>query len=292
MVPALAEVARATGGPVSLLEVGCSAGLNLRLDRYRLGYGDPPRWVGDPASALPLRAREFGDHPVPLPAALPVIADRVGLDRSPIDVHDEEAVRWLEACVFPDRVDRIERLRTAVEIARAEPVRLVPGDGVDGPGRRWRRRCVRTAALCVFHSWALTYFDDRDGFAAAVGGLADDRARRVWSRARAPVRAQLHAAVRRPPLARTPRALDHLRQGIHLRGYAQKNPKQEYKREAFELFTDMLDRDQARSRQADTAPSRFGPRGRRQVEEERAESRNARYQHAVTRRRWLPRRMA
>ncbi|MEO8600194.1 MAG: SEC-C metal-binding domain-containing protein, partial [bacterium] len=36
-------------------------------------------------------------------------------------------------------------------------------------------------------------------------------------------------------------ALDHLRQGIHLRGYAQKNPKQEYKREAFELFGEMLD---------------------------------------------------
>jgi len=36
-------------------------------------------------------------------------------------------------------------------------------------------------------------------------------------------------------------ALDHLRQGIHLRGYAQKNPKQEYKREAFELFSLMLD---------------------------------------------------
>ena len=36
-------------------------------------------------------------------------------------------------------------------------------------------------------------------------------------------------------------AMDHLRQGIHLRGYAQKNPKQEYKREAFELFTQMLE---------------------------------------------------
>jgi preprotein translocase subunit SecA len=36
-------------------------------------------------------------------------------------------------------------------------------------------------------------------------------------------------------------ALDHLRQGIHLRGYAQKNPKQEYKREAFELFASMLE---------------------------------------------------
>jgi preprotein translocase subunit SecA len=37
-------------------------------------------------------------------------------------------------------------------------------------------------------------------------------------------------------------AMDYMRQGIHLRGYAQKNPKQEYKREAFELFSSMLDR--------------------------------------------------
>ncbi len=37
-------------------------------------------------------------------------------------------------------------------------------------------------------------------------------------------------------------AMDYLRQGIHLRGYAQKNPKQEYKREAFEMFTDLLER--------------------------------------------------
>jgi preprotein translocase subunit SecA len=36
-------------------------------------------------------------------------------------------------------------------------------------------------------------------------------------------------------------ALDHLRQGIHLRGYAQKDPKQEYRREAFELFGRLLD---------------------------------------------------
>ncbi len=37
-------------------------------------------------------------------------------------------------------------------------------------------------------------------------------------------------------------AMDHLRQGIHLRGYAQKNPKQEYKRESFDMFSTMLDR--------------------------------------------------
>ncbi|MDD7425160.1 MAG: SEC-C metal-binding domain-containing protein, partial [[Actinobacillus] rossii] len=36
-------------------------------------------------------------------------------------------------------------------------------------------------------------------------------------------------------------AMDYLRQGIHLRGYAQKDPKQEYKRESFEMFTSMLE---------------------------------------------------
>ena len=37
-------------------------------------------------------------------------------------------------------------------------------------------------------------------------------------------------------------AMDYLRQGIHLRGYAQKNPKQEYKRESFEMFAQLLDK--------------------------------------------------
>ena len=37
------------------------------------------------------------------------------------------------------------------------------------------------------------------------------------------------------------RQWDYLRQGIHLRGYAQKDPKQEYKKESFRMFTEMLD---------------------------------------------------
>ena len=43
-------------------------------------------------------------------------------------------------------------------------------------------------------------------------------------------------------MARAPDRIGSLRQGIHLRGYAQKQPKQEYKREAFELFGSLLDR--------------------------------------------------
>ncbi|HWQ37457.1 MAG TPA: preprotein translocase subunit SecA [Burkholderiales bacterium] len=75
-------------------------------------------------------------------------------------------------------------------------------------------------------------------------------------------------------------ALDHLRQGIHLRGYAQKNPKQEYKREAFELFALMLEtiRNEV-TRDLMTIQFR-GQDEAQQVQEKRAELRNVQFQHA------------
>ena len=74
-------------------------------------------------------------------------------------------------------------------------------------------------------------------------------------------------------------ALDHLRQGIHLRGYAQKNPKQEYKREAFELFEGMLD---AVRREVTRIVFTVQIRSPEDVEEAapHAEVSNVRYQHA------------
>ena len=74
-------------------------------------------------------------------------------------------------------------------------------------------------------------------------------------------------------------ALDHLRQGIHLRGFAQKNPKQEYKREAFELFSMMLD-----SVRNEVTRVLMAVQIRSQQDMEKAEEpvevTNVRYQHA------------
>jgi preprotein translocase subunit SecA len=73
-------------------------------------------------------------------------------------------------------------------------------------------------------------------------------------------------------------ALDHLRQGIHLRGYAQKNPKQEYKREAFELFSMMLD---AVRNEVTRILMTVQIRSQEEAEavEEPVELKNVRYQH-------------
>jgi preprotein translocase subunit SecA len=75
-------------------------------------------------------------------------------------------------------------------------------------------------------------------------------------------------------------ALDYLRQGIHLRGYAQKNPKQEYKREAFELFEGLLD---VIKREVSQVLMRVQVRSEQEVqavEEQAPEVKNVQYHHA------------
>src|SRR5262249_3860442 len=101
--------------PLALVEVGASAGVCLLPDRfhYRFGRSSP----GDPASLVHLSCGISGG-PVPVPPSIPTIVWRRGLDSNPIDVHDEEAVRWLLACVWADHPDRRRRLQGAIELAR------------------------------------------------------------------------------------------------------------------------------------------------------------------------------
>ncbi|NWG38944.1 MAG: preprotein translocase subunit SecA [Hydrogenophilaceae bacterium] len=75
-------------------------------------------------------------------------------------------------------------------------------------------------------------------------------------------------------------ALDHLRQGIHLRGYAQKNPKQEYKREAFQLFSNMLDAIKFEVTRITTTVQVRSEQDVQAVEEQQPEVSNVQYHHA------------
>lgn len=59
------------------------------------------------------------------------VSAAIGLDRSPIDVHDADATRWLLACTWPDQLDRFARLRASLEMAQHHPPLVVAGDAVD-----------------------------------------------------------------------------------------------------------------------------------------------------------------
>lgn len=168
LVPAFAL---AGPGPVALVEVGASAGLCLYPDRYRYAWRTAAgvRRCGDPA-APELGCAVLGEGP--LPTALPGVVWRAGIDLSPVDVTDDDHVRWLSALVWPEHDDRRAQLARAVAVARADPPHLVRGDLVEElPG------VVEQAAghgpVLVFHSAVIAYLPEerRTSFHDLMTGL-------------------------------------------------------------------------------------------------------------------------
>ena len=154
LLPPLGMLA-AEVGPLGVLDVGASGGLNLLADRYAYRYRSAEgveRVLGTSPLLIPVDTT----GPVPVPDAVPVIAARLGIDQRPIDVTHDEAARWLEACVWPDQADRFHRLVAAIEIARRDPPEILVGDAVSsldtGIGR-----VGAVAHPVVVNSWVLNY---------------------------------------------------------------------------------------------------------------------------------------
>lgn len=165
LLPALAQLPP----PLALIEAGASAGLTLLIDRYSYDYGGH-RIPGRDPLAPTLRCEPRG--PVPLPARVPEIAWRAGLDLNPLDVTSDDDVRWLSCLVWPGEGDRARRLAAAVDTARRDPPAVYRGDLLaDLPALA--ARAPADATLVVYHSAVLAYVPPagRRRFAGTVRGL-------------------------------------------------------------------------------------------------------------------------
>ncbi len=121
--------ARTGGAAVHLLEIGASAGLLLRHDRYAYRLGD--RNAGDRTSTVRLRCEWRSEVPTPDLDAIPPIASTTGIDLNPLDPNDPADRRWLEALVWPEDRDKAALLTAALQIARDVPVSVLTGDAVE-----------------------------------------------------------------------------------------------------------------------------------------------------------------
>jgi Uncharacterized protein conserved in bacteria (DUF2332) len=160
-------------GPLALLEVGASAGLCLYPDRYSYRFSGDTDLALDPdsgQSSVVLECEVHGDPP--LPSALPQVVWRAGLDLNPLDVGDDDAMRWLETLVWPEHEDRRRRLAAAVDLARADPPRVVRGD-LNEQLPALAAEAPEEATLVVFHSAVTAYLSDidRERFVTTVADL-------------------------------------------------------------------------------------------------------------------------
>jgi hypothetical protein len=156
LYPAIAEAARRVGAKaVGLIDLGCSAGLNLSVDRVGITYSNGQS-LGDPASPVQQTCSIVGDRPIPR-WAMPEVVARVGVDRDPVDVTDPGDARWLRACVGPDQPEQMARLEAELALAATAPPLLLRGDPVGVVADALAR--VPTDALAVVTTtWALSRF--------------------------------------------------------------------------------------------------------------------------------------
>lgn len=171
--PALRRLAEELAAPLTLVELGASAGLLLHLDRYRYRYDG----VYPGASSSPVSIETVAVGASPPAGAAPHIAGRIGVDLSPLDPRDETDGRWLRACVWPEEVDRITRLRDAIDVARRhDDVHLVSGDLVTDLTDLLAAVDPATVPV-VFHSAAFAYLspEARATAVEAIEGVGAER---------------------------------------------------------------------------------------------------------------------
>lgn len=170
--------------PLALLEVGASAGLCLYPDRWSYRY-DTESGVHRVGDGPQLRCTASG--PVPLPERVPEVVWRGGLDLDPLDVADDDDVRWLESLIWPEESERFGILREAVAIARADPPRIVRGD-LTAELATLAAEAPWEATLVVFHTAVLAYVDEpgRAAFGTAVDALRQTARPTCWLASEAP----------------------------------------------------------------------------------------------------------
>ncbi|TMJ98052.1 MAG: DUF2332 domain-containing protein [Actinobacteria bacterium] len=139
-------VAAETGLPLRLLEVGSSAGLNLRWDHYRY-EGVVGSW-GDRASPVRIIGAFTQGRP-PLNVT-PEILDRLGCDQNPLDPETEDGRLGVMSFVWADQLERMRLLRAALDVARAVPAQIERADAADWLSARLDVR--PGTATVLFHS--------------------------------------------------------------------------------------------------------------------------------------------
>lgn len=155
-------------GPLARVDVGSSAGLTLLFPDISIDFG--PAGVSGGSADLVLHCELRNGPPVPI--ASPRLVWSMGLDPRPVDLRDRDAVRWLEACLWPENTDRLRRFRRAVEAARSRGISVERGDALSDLALAVERAREHGHPV-VTTTWVLNYLsaDERMAFVAELDRL-------------------------------------------------------------------------------------------------------------------------
>ncbi|HEX4859872.1 MAG TPA: DUF2332 domain-containing protein [Rhizomicrobium sp.] len=146
-------------GPLHLVEIGPSAGLNMIWDRYGVRYTRDGAVAASIAPDAPMVIDcELRGPNQPPTGPAPKVASRVGLELNPVDLSRQEDRDWLRALMWPDQIPRLRRLERAIDLFETvnPPIRV--GDAV-ALLPDTLAAIPEGGAVCVYHTIVLYQFD-------------------------------------------------------------------------------------------------------------------------------------
>jgi hypothetical protein len=155
LIVGLLEVARRYGPKLEVLEIGSSGGLNLLIDRYRFDLGGAT--FGPADSPVTIAPEWRGDAPDAPP--LEIVSTR-GCDVAPLDVTDPAVAARLEAYVWAEKPERLERLAAAIGMVKACGVALEKADAADWVEARLDERQNEGVTRVLMHSVVWQYLPE------------------------------------------------------------------------------------------------------------------------------------
>lgn len=154
LVPGFLEIARSTGLPLSLSEIGASAGLNLLWDQFGYTFG-AMSWgnATSPVQLAPVwRGSALTSHAV-------AVGERCGCDLNPIDINLREDRLRLLSYIWPDQTERFDRTRAAIDLARQAKVHVEAADVLSWLPVRLHRDWTGSAHV-IYHTIVWQYFPE------------------------------------------------------------------------------------------------------------------------------------
>ncbi|WP_422661247.1 DUF2332 domain-containing protein [Paenibacillus sp. EC2-1] len=175
LYPSFCHIYRISKKPLTLIELGTSAGLQLLWDQYTYSYNSSQKY-GSEHSTLEISAEIKGDKFPFLFEHSPPVTRRIGLDLHVNNLNNPEDYLWLKALIWPEHKERNTYFEKAADYLKSQPIELIEGDGIS-----ILPEIIPTisqdSSICIFHTHVANQIpaDSKNKLSAQIQSLGNER---------------------------------------------------------------------------------------------------------------------
>ncbi len=178
LYPCFSYIYQKVNKPISLIEIGTSAGLQLLWDQYKYSYSTSETIYGNIKSDVLINSEVKGKGLINLPLLdkVPPVVDRYGIDLHVNDLSNEEDYLWLKALIWPEHFERRELFEKVVISMKENEINLIEADGIKILSEVVKQ-LSNDSILCIFHTHVANQIpvEGKQSLLKTIEGIGENR---------------------------------------------------------------------------------------------------------------------